>query len=81
MSAVGVSVASMSPNFARRILHDWNPNGDQTEEDWLAAQAEAGWQPDPDIAGPSTVSIDGQPPVHRWAMIQTPDHTDAAGWK
>ena len=57
----------------RRVLLDWTPGADQSEEDWLADQYDHGWVPDHYYgAAPATVSIDGHPPVHRWAMVEIP---------
>ncbi|MGV8846104.1 hypothetical protein [Tessaracoccus sp.] len=72
----------MSPRQPRRTLADWRPDSDQDEQDWLAAQYDAGWVPDPLYGGaPATVSVDGNPPVHRWAMVQIPDdNTPQPSW-
>ena len=54
----------------RRILHDWDPDGPLSLEDWLAAEYDAGWVPDPlyNVEGAWAV-INGKR-VRRYAMIE-----------
>jgi hypothetical protein len=54
----------------RRILHDYDPASDQTEEDWLAAEYDARWVPEYGRCIP--IELNGRP-VHRWAMIEAED--------
>jgi hypothetical protein len=51
-----------------RILHDYGPHSDQTEQDWLAAEYDNGWQPEHGQGVP--IELNGRM-VHRWAMIRT----------
>jgi hypothetical protein len=51
----------------RRILHDYDPACDQGEEDWLAAEYDAGWVPEYGHGIP--IELNGGL-VHRWAMIE-----------
>lgn len=55
------------PGERRRILHDYDPGSDQTEEDWLAAEYDAGWVPEYGHGVP--IELNGRQ-VHRWAMIE-----------
>jgi hypothetical protein len=50
-----------------RILHDYDPDSDQAEADWLASQWDTGWKPEYGYGVP--VHIDGKL-LHRWAMIR-----------
>lgn len=60
----------MSARQPARVLHDWHPESDQPEGDWLADQYDQGWVPDHLYGGrPAKVRIDGEPLVHRWAMV------------
>ena len=51
-----------------RILHDYDPHSDLTEQDWLAAEFDNGWQPEHGQG--LTIELNGRT-VHRWAMIRT----------
>ena len=55
------------PGERRRILHDYDPACDQTEEDWLGAEYDAGWIPEHGHGVP--IELNGRQ-VHRWAMIE-----------
>ena len=50
-----------------RILHDYDPASDQTEEDWLAQEYDHGWLPEYGRGVP--IELNGRM-VHRWAMIR-----------
>jgi hypothetical protein len=50
-----------------RILHDYDPESDQNETDWLAAEHAAGWIPEYGYGLP--VRISGKL-LHRYAMIR-----------
>ncbi len=50
-----------------RILHDYDPNSDQEEADWLASEWDNGWKPEYGFGVP--VRIDGKL-LRRWAMIR-----------
>jgi hypothetical protein len=50
-----------------RILHDYDPESDQTETDWIATEHDAGWVPEYGYGLP--VRISGKL-VHRYAKIR-----------
>ena len=50
-----------------RILHDYDPHSDLTEQDWLAAEYDNGWPPEHGQG--VTIELNGRT-VHRWAMIR-----------
>ena len=58
------------PGNRRRILHDYDPTTDQTEEDWLAAEYDAGWVLEYGHGIP--IELNGCL-VHRWSMIAAED--------
>jgi hypothetical protein len=56
------------------ILHDYDPESDQDEADWLAAEYDAGWVPEYGYGVPLRV---GGKLLHRYAMIR--DESAPAG--
>jgi hypothetical protein len=59
-----------------RILHDYDPGSDQTEEDWLAEEYDNGWVPEYGHGVP--FELNG-PLVHRWAMIRHANDDPTSG--